>query len=200
MEETQPGINEMVKNSAKLLEKNGAKLVDVSMLDPKYSIADYTIIQRSGVSSNLSRYDGVRYGHDRSHFGSEAKRRIMLGTYALSSGFYDAYYRRAQQVRMLLKQDFDRIFDQVDVILAPTSPSTALPLGSSFNHPMFGEIADVLIEGSSLVGLTGVNVPVGLLNGLPVGMQLVANHFEEQKILNLAYAYENLVNWKENTV
>lgn len=196
MSDTQPGINDLVKKSALQLEKLGATLVEVSMLDPKYSIADYTIIQRSGVSSNLSRYDGVRYGHDRTLLGSEAKRRIMLGTYALSSGFYDAYYLRAQQVRMLLKRDFDRIFTQVDAILAPTSPSTALPIGSSLNHPMFGEIADVLIEGSSLTGHTGVNIPVGLIKGLPVGTQLIANHFCEQTILNLAYAYEQATNWK----
>lgn len=200
MSETQPGINDLVQNSAKVLEKLGAKLVNVSMLDPKYSIADYTIIQRSGVSSNLTRYDGVRYGNDRTYFGSEAKRRIMLGTYALSSGYYDAYYRRAMQVRMLLKQDFDRIFEQVDLILAPTSPSTALPVGSSLNHPMFGEIADLLIEGSSLAGLTGINIPVGLLAGLPVGMQLIGRQFAEQLVLNTAFAYEQATSWKENTL
>lgn len=196
--DAQPGINELVKKATKQLKELGAELIEISLMDPKYSIADYTIIQRSGVSSNLSRYDGVRYGNDRSFFGSEAKRRIMLGTYALSSGFYDAYYRRAQQVRMLLRRDFDRVFSQVDLILAPTSPSTALPIGSSLNHPMFGEIADILIEGSSLAGLTGINVPVGLLGGLPVGMQLVANHFEEQIILNAAFAYEQSIDWKTN--
>lgn len=196
LSDAQPGINDLTKAAALKLESLGATLVEVSLMDPKYSIADYTIIQRSGVSSNLSRYDGVRYGFDRTHFGSEAKRRIMLGTYALSSGFYDAYYRRAQQVRMLVRQDFDRVFTQVDAILSPTSPSTALPLGSSFNHPMFGEIADILIEGSSLAGLTGINMPVGLLSGLPVGMQLVANHFQEQTILNLSYAYEQAIDWK----
>lgn len=200
MKETQPGINDLVQQAAKQLEKLGAKLVEVSMLDPKYSIADYTIIQRAGVSSNLSRFDGVRYGHDRTYFGPEAKRRIMLGTYALSSGYYDAYYKRAQQVRMLLKRDFDRLFTSVDAILAPTSPSTALPIGSSLDQSMFGELADLLIEGSSLAGLTGVNVPVGLLKGLPVGMQLMANHFAEQTILNLAYAYEQSTNWKGNTL
>jgi aspartyl-tRNA(Asn)/glutamyl-tRNA(Gln) amidotransferase subunit A len=200
MAATQPGINDLVQKSAQQLEKLGAKLVEVSLLDPKYSIADYTIIQRSGVSSNLSRFDGVRYGHPRTAFGSEAKRRIMLGTYALSSGYYDAYYRRAQQVRMLLKRDFDRVFDHVDAILAPTNPSTALPLGSSLNQSMFGELSDLLIEGSSLAGLTGVNVPIGLLSGLPVGMQLMANHFQEQTILNLAYAYEQSINWKDNTL
>lgn len=196
--DTQPGINEMVMKSTKHLESLGATLVEVSMMDPKYSIADYTIIQRAGVSSNLSRYDGVRYGHGREVFGAEAKRRIMLGSYALSSGYYDAYYKRAQQVRMLLKRDFDRIFSQVDVILAPTSPSTALPLGATTGQSMFGELSDLLIEGSSLAGITGVNVPVGLLSGLPVGMQLMANHFEEQVIFNCAYAYEQSTSWKEN--
>lgn len=196
--DTQVGINEMVLDSAKKLEELGAKLVEVSMMDPKYSIADYTIIQRAGVSSNLSRYDGVRYGKGREFFGSEAKRRIMLGSYALSSGYYDAYYKRAQQVRMLLKRDFDRIFKAVDVILSPTAPSTALPLGATEGQSMFGELADLLIEGSSLAGLTGVNVPVGLLSGLPVGMQLIGNHFQEQLILNTAYAYEQATNWQDN--
>lgn len=197
--DTQAGINDMVMQSAKHLESLGAKLVEVTMMDPKYSIADYTIIQRAGVSSNLSRYDGVRYDQGREYFGSEAKRRIMLGSYALSSGYYDAYYKRAQQVRMLLKRDFDRIFSTVDVILSPTAPSTALPLGATEGQSMFGEISDLLIEGSSLAGLTGVNVPVGLLSGLPVGMQLIGNHFEEQLILNTAYAYEQSTSWKENT-
>lgn len=196
--DTQSGINEMVRSAAKHLESLGCKLVEVSMMNPKYSLADYTIIQRAGVSSNLSRFDGVRYGYGREAFGSEAKRRIMLGSYALSSGYYDAYYKRAQQVRMLLKRDFDRIFSQVDVILSPTAPSTALPLGSSLNQSMFGELSDLLLEGSSLAGLTGVNVPVGLLAGLPVGMQLIANHFEEQTLFNLAYAYEQSTSWKEN--
>ncbi|MFZ2199302.1 MAG: Asp-tRNA(Asn)/Glu-tRNA(Gln) amidotransferase subunit GatA [Microgenomates group bacterium] len=198
MKETQSGINDMVMQSAKQLEKLGATLVDISLMDPKFGIADYTIIQRAGVSSNLSRYDGVRYGNDRSFFGEEAKRRIMLGSYALSSGYYDAYYKRAQQVRMLLKRDFDRIFSQVDVILSPTAPSTALPIGATLNQSMFGELADLLIEGSSLAGLSAINVPVGLLSGLPVGMQIIANHFEEQKVLNAAYAYEQATSWKEN--
>lgn len=196
--DTQTGINEMVRAAAKHLESLGAKLIEVSIMDPKYGIADYTIIQRAGVSSNLSRFDGVRYGHGREMFGPEAKRRIMLGSYALSSGYYDAYYKRAQQVRMLLKRDFDRIFSQVDVILSPTAPSTALPLGASLNQSMFGELTDLLIEGSSLAGLTAVNVPVGLLSGLPVGMQIIGNHFEEQTILNVAYAYEQSTTWQEN--
>lgn len=197
MKESQAGINDMVMKSAKQLESLGATLVEVNLMDPKFGIADYTIIQRAGVSSNLSRYDGVRYGNDRTYFGKEAKRRVMLGSYALSSGYYDAYYKRAQQVRMLLKQDFDRIFSQVDLIMSPTAPSTALPIGSTLNEAMFGELSDLLIEGSSLAGLTAVNIPVGLLGGLPVGAQIIGNHFQEQQVLNAAYAYEQKVNWKE---
>ncbi|MBT7913935.1 Asp-tRNA(Asn)/Glu-tRNA(Gln) amidotransferase subunit GatA, partial [Candidatus Bathyarchaeota archaeon] len=170
---------------------------EISLMDPKYSIADYTILQRSEVSSNLARYDGIRFGNDRTHFASEAKRRIMLGTYALSSGYYDAYYKRAQQVRMLLKRDFDQVFDSVDLILAPTNPSTALQVGDTLNQAMFGELSDLLLEASSLVGLTGINMPVGFLNNLPVGMQLVAPQFQEQLVFNSALAYEQATNWKE---
>ena len=195
---TQVGINELVMRAAKQLESLGAILVDVSLLDPKYSIADYTILQRSEVSSNLARYTGVRYGHDRSFFGDEAKRRIMLGTYALSSGYYDAYYKKAEKVRELLKQDFARVFTQVDLILSPTAPTTAMSVGATAGESMFGELADVLVEASSLSGLTGINIPVGLLSGLPVGAQLIGSHFQEQTVLNVAQAYEQSTNWKEN--
>lgn len=200
LSEAMSGINQLVKAAARVLESQGAELIDLSLLNPKYSIADYTIIQRSEVSSNLARYTGVRYGNDRSFFGREAKRRIMLGTYALSSGYYDAYYKRAQQVRMLLKQDFDKAFASVDLILAPTSPTTALAVGDTVNQAMFGELADVLVEASSLVGLTGINIPVGFRAGLPVGMQLFAPQFAEQTVLNAAFAYEQSVNWRENNV
>ena len=198
MKDAQEGINQLVLDAAKQMEKLGAKIIEISMLDPKYSIAVYTIVQRSEVSSNLGRFDGIRYGNDRSDMGPEAKRRIMLGTYALSSGYYDAYYKKAQKVRTLLKKDFDRVFKSVDAVLAPTSPSTALPVGSSLNHPMFGEIADVLVEASSMAGLTGINIPVGFIGKLPVGMQIVGNYFQEQTVLNLAHAYETSVDWRQN--
>ena len=190
MEKTQKGINEMVLRTVKKLQSLGAKVKQVSILDPKYSIADYTIIQRAEVSSNLARYDGVRYGNGRDFFGEEAKKRVMLGTYVLSAGYYDAYYKKAQKVRMLMKKDFDRVFAEVDVIISPTTASTALPVGSSKSHPMFGEIMDVLLESSALVGLCGITVPVGSLKGLPVGMQFMGNHFQEQIILNFAHTYE----------
>lgn len=195
---SQPGVNELVKKAAKQLESLGATLVDISLLNPKYSIADYTIIQRSEVSSNLARYDGIRYGQDRSFFGDEAKRRIMLGTYALSSGYYEAYYKKATAVRELLKQDYSKVFESIDLILAPTSPSTAVTVGSTLNQSMFGELADVLIEASSLTGHPGINIPVGLLSGMPVGAQLIGPHFSEQLVLNTARAYEISTNWKDN--
>jgi aspartyl-tRNA(Asn)/glutamyl-tRNA(Gln) amidotransferase subunit A len=198
MEGTQAGINDLVKKAAKVYEKLGAKLVPLSLIDPKYSIADYTILMRSEVASNLARFDGIRYGNDRSYFGDEAKRRIMLGTYALSSGYYDAYYKKADAVRELLKQDYQKAFEQVDVILAPTAPTTAMKVGSTSGQSMFGELADVLVEASSLTGLTGINIPVGLVGGMPVGAQIISGHLNEQKVLNLAYAYETNTNWKEN--
>lgn len=190
LDSAMPGVNDLVKKAARKLASLGAELVPVHLLDPKYSIADYTIIQRSEVSSNLGRYDGIRYGNDRSYFGREAKRRIMLGTYALSSGYYDAYYKKAQQVRMLLSQDFERVFAEVDLILAPTSPNTSMKVGDTLGQSMFGELADVLVEASSLSGLTGINLPVGELDGLPVGMQLIGPQFGEQTVLNAALAYE----------
>ncbi len=174
-------------------EKLGAEIVDLKddIFDPKYSIAVYTVIQRSEVSSNLARYDGIRYGHGREFFGDEAKRRVMLGTYTLSAGYYDAYYKKAQQVRTLIIEDFARVFQKVDVLLAPTSPSTALPLGSSKNHPMFGEMADVLVEPSSIAGITGINIPAGFSpDKLPVGIQIMGPQFAEEMILNVAYQFE----------
>ncbi len=193
-----PGVNDLVKKVASVCEKLGATIIPVHILDPKYSIANYTIIQRSEVSSNLARYDGIRYGNDRTFMGAEAKRRIMLGTYALSSGYKDAYYKKAEAVRELLKQDFTRVFESVDVLLAPTSPTTALSLGSSQDQAMFGELQDMLLEASSLAGLPSINVPCGLIGKLPVGAQFIAPHWGEQRVLNVAHAYEQVSNWKEN--
>lgn len=198
LKDAQSGINNLIIEASKQLEKAGAKLIEISLLDPKYSIADYTIIQRAEVSSNLARYTGVRYGGGRELLGAEAKRRIMLGTYALSSGYYDAYYKKGEAVRQLLKDDFSRVFESVDLILAPTTPTTSLPVGASADSAMFGELADVLVEASSLAGLTGINIPVGFVGGLPVGMQLIGRHFAESTVLAVAHAYEQSVNWKDN--
>jgi aspartyl-tRNA(Asn)/glutamyl-tRNA(Gln) amidotransferase subunit A len=156
----------------------------------------YTILQRSEVSSNLARYDGIRYGKQRRDFGNEAKRRIMLGTYTLSAGYYDAYYKKAQQVRTLMVKDFEKAFTQVDVIVSPTSPSLAMKLGASNASPMFGEIADMLVEPSSIAGLPGISVPCGFgKNGLPIGLQIMGKQFAEELIINVAYRYEQATNW-----
>ena len=189
------GVDEEVKqkvmDSIKVFEKSGAKIKRVKMFVPKYAIAVYTILQRSEVSSNLARYDGIRYGHNRSYLGDEAKRRIMLGTYTLSAGYYDQYYNKALKVRTVIVEDFRKAFSKVDILITPTSPSPALPVGASKGHPMFGEMADVLVEPSSIAGLPGINVPCGLTkDGLPVGVQIMGPQFSEELIIRAAYTFE----------
>jgi aspartyl-tRNA(Asn)/glutamyl-tRNA(Gln) amidotransferase subunit A len=184
-------VEETVKKAIKKYEEMGAVIEVIKLFDPKYAIDVYTIIQRSEVSSNLARYDGIRYGKGRKAMGSEAKRRIMFGTYALSSGYYDQYYSKAQKVRTVIINDFNKAFEKVDVILAPTSPSLALPIGSSKDAAMFGEIADVLVEPSSIAGLAGINIPVGhSQSGLPIGMQIIGPQFSEKLVISTAFEYE----------
>ncbi len=179
-------VRKIINSKIKDLEKIGFKTKEISLLDPKYSIAVYTIVQRAEVSSNLARYDGIRYGSGRDNFGQEAKRRVMLGTHVLSSGYYDEYYRKGQKVRTQIKRDLDRAFQQVDAVVAPTSPTTALKIGESKKSPMFGEMQDVLVEASSLAGLPGISVNAGFSNKLPVGIQFFAPQFKEKLILQIA--------------
>lgn len=191
-----------VMDAIKLMEKKGHTVKKVNMLSPKYSISVYTIIQRAEVSSNLGRYTGIRYGLGREHFGKESKKRIMLGTYTLSQGHYDALYKKAQQVKTLIINDFKRIFEDVDVIISPTTPITALKLGEFANYPFFGEVMDQLQEPSTVAGLPGISIPVGLdKNELPIGLQVMGRPFEESTILNAAYQIEQelrfLDTWKE---
>lgn len=188
--ELQEGVRKRVEEGIEVLKRLGAKIIPVSLLHPKYSIAVYTIIQRSEVSSNLARYDGIRYGYDRTFFGEEAKRRIMLGTYTLSSGYYDQYYSQAQKIRTLIVKDFERVFREVDVIVAPASPSVALPIGASKESAMFGELQDVLFEASSLAGLPGISIPCGFVDKLPVGIQFIGPQFAEEIIFRSAWAFE----------
>lgn len=184
-------IVESVKNAMRLLERKGHKVKKIKLLDPKYSISDYTIIQRAEVSSNLGRYDGIRYGGGRELFGEEAKRRIMLGTYTLAHGYYDAYYKKAQQVRTLIIEDFKRVFQDVDLIAAPTTPITAIRLGDFKNYPFFGETMDVLAEPGAMAGIPAISIPTGLdSKHLPIGMQFMAPQFEEGRLLDIAYQYE----------
>lgn len=194
------GIDEEVKdNTLKAIEvfKNlGAEVKEISLLDPKYSVAVYTILQRSEVSSNLARYDGIRYGNDRCFFGQEAKRRIMLGTYTLSSGYFDQYYLKAQMVRTLICKDFENAFENVDLIIGPTSPCTALSLGVTENASMFGELQDILVEPSTMAGLPGINLICGFSSdGLPTGLQIIGPQFSEELILKTGFAYEQATEW-----
>lgn len=189
------GLHSDVRNSVsmsiKLLEKFGHSLKKIKLLHPKYVTSVYTILQRAEVSSNLSRYDGIRYGNGRSFFGEEAKRRIMLGTYTLSYGYYDAYYKKAQKVRTIIVEDFKTVFKDVDVVVCPTMPITAMKLGEYENYPFYGELMDVLNGSAAIAGLPAMNIPVGLdSNSLPIGMQIIGQHFGEETILNLAYQFE----------
>ncbi|HZU67360.1 MAG TPA: Asp-tRNA(Asn)/Glu-tRNA(Gln) amidotransferase subunit GatA [Ktedonobacteraceae bacterium] len=191
-----PEIVAAVQKSLQEFERLGHKVKKIKLFDPQYAIAVYTILQRSEVSSNLARYDGIRYGFGREAFGEEAQRRIMLGTYSLSAGYYDAYYAKAQKVRTLIVEDFAKAFEEVDVVIGPTSPSTALPVGSSKDHPMFGEISDVLVEPSTIAGLPGISMCCGFSSELlPISMQIIGPYFIEDLILNLAYQYEQVTDW-----
>lgn len=194
-------VKDAVIAAGKLYEKHGATVETVSLsetlkentvLVPDYAIGVYTVIQRSEVSSNLARYDGIRYGNPRSYFGAEAKRRIMLGTFTLSTGYADKYYVRAQQVRNLYIKNFQQLFSQYDVLISTPSPGYAPKVGSSEGDPMFGEIVDMLNEPSSLAGLPGASVPCykDETTGLYLGLSIMANHFEEEKIFQAAYLYE----------
>ncbi len=186
-----PEVTKVVETAIAYLEKFGAKIKKLKLFPPTYAIAVYTIIQRAEVSSNLARYDGVRFGFGRERFGDEAKRRIMLGTYTLSAGYYDQYYNKALKVRTKIIEDFEQALKEVDVIVSPTSPSPALPVGSSKNHPMFGEMADVLVEPSTIAGLPGINIPCGFSKDmLPIGFQIIGSQFSEEKIISVAQMYQ----------
>lgn len=179
-----------VMETVKVFENLGASVTKVETLDPKYAIGVYTVIQRSEVSSNLSRYDGIRYGSARQNFGEEAKRRIMLGSFTLSSGYNDKYYKKAQSVRTLYIENFNNLFKKFDCLIGPTMPTVAPKIGVTKGQAMFGEMADILAEPSSISGLPAISVPCGFVDGLPVGLQIIGKQFDEAKILNIAYSYE----------
>lgn len=199
-----------IEETLLVLEKAGAEIIEIDLLDPKYSIAVYTIVCRSEVSSNLSRIDGIRYGHNSEKeaesiieqitfnrgegFGNEAKQRSMTGAYTLSAGYYDAYYKKAQQVRTLIIEDFRKAFESIDVIISPTMPTTAPKLGVTDNNPLFGEIADQLTEPSALAGLPCISIPVGFDSKvLPIGMQIIGKQFDELGVLSVANNAEKLI-------
>lgn len=180
-----------LEKSIEVFKKIGFKTKKVKLLSPNYAISVYTIIQRAEVSSNLARYDGIRYGNDRTYFGSEAKRRVMLGTYTLSYGYYDAFYKKAQKVRTLIINDFKRVFKEVDFVIGTPTPITALKLGEFSKYPFFGELMDKFNEPGAMAGIPGVSLPIGLdRNGLPMSLQLMGNYFRESDILNASYQFE----------
>ncbi len=200
-------VRNSVENAIENYRKLGAEIVDIELPNSKYSIAVYYILATAEASSNLARFDGVRYGFraENAHelremyqktreegFGAEVKRRIMLGTYVLSSGYYDAYYAKAQKVRTLLKQDFNNAFEKCDAILTPTSPTTAFKIGEKSDDPLAMYLSDVYTASANLAGIPGVSVPCGLSSeGLPIGLQLVGQNWSEDILLNLTNVYEN---------
>jgi aspartyl-tRNA(Asn)/glutamyl-tRNA(Gln) amidotransferase subunit A len=202
----EPDVIEKVRNAVKVLESLGAVCEDVSLPNTDYGIADYQIISRAEASANLARFDGTRYGYraedvdslidmykkTRSDgFGPEVKLRIMLGTYALSAGYYDAYYLKAQKVRTLIKRDFDEAFKKFDVVVTPTSPTTAFRIGEKMDDPITMYLSDIFTVNCNIAGIPGISVPCGFdLAGLPIGLQIMAKPFDEQIIFRVAYTFE----------
>ena len=206
----QDGVRESVRAAIETLESLGASVEPVSLPTTRYALACYYIIAPSECSANLARYDGVKYGFsyqdtqnmweamERTRaggFGPEVKRRVILGAYALSAGYYDAYYLKAQQARTLIRRDFDRVFEQVDALVTPTSPVVAFRLGEKINDPVEMYLIDVCTVPANIAGLPGISVPCGFSQGLPVGMQIIGPHLSEQRLLNIAYAYEQATQW-----
>ena len=203
-------VETAVKEAMKKLESLGAIPVEISLPHTEYAVAAYYILATSEASSNLARYDGVKYGlrvegddlidmymkTREDGFGAEVKRRIILGTYALSSGYYDAYYRKAQQVRTLIKQDFDKAFEDVDVVVTPTTPAPAFKIGEKMEDPLQMYLTDILTISVNLAGVPGISVPCGFTSGgLPVGLQIIGKDFDEESVLKTAYAYEQGTEW-----
>jgi len=199
-----------IKDAIKKLESLGATSVEISLPHTEYAVATYYVLATSEASSNLARYDGVKYGlrvegkdlmdmyvNTRAQgFGAEVKRRIMLGTFTLSSGYYDAYYRKAQQVRTLIKQDFEKAFNSVDVIATPTSPTAAFKMGEKTSDPLQMYLSDIFTISVNLAGVPGISIPCGFTsNNLPIGLQIIGKHFDEETILKVSYAYEQSTEW-----
>ncbi|MER2008095.1 MAG: Asp-tRNA(Asn)/Glu-tRNA(Gln) amidotransferase subunit GatA [Psychrobacillus sp.] len=212
------GVGEASKQSVldalKVLESLGATWEEVSLPHSKYALAAYYLLSSSEASSNLARFDGIRYGFRADNvenlmelyketraqgFGDEVKRRIMLGTYSLSAGSYDAYYRKAQQVRTLIKQDFDNVFDKYDVIIGPTTPTPAFKIGENVKDPLTMYAHDILTIPVNLAGVPGISIPCGFSDGLPLGLQIIGKYFDEATIYRVAHAYEQATSFHKQT-
>ena len=204
-------VSEAVKNAVMTIEGLGAEFVEVSLPHTEYALAVYYVIAPSEASSNLARYDGVKYGlRDKNKndliemykstrsmgFGSEVKRRIIIGTYCLSSGYYDAYYKKASQVRTLIIEDFKRAFKSCDVLLSPVAPTPAFKIGERTKDPLTMYLSDIFTLSANLAGIPGMSVPCGFSSqGLPIGLQIMGKHFNEEKMIKVAYNFEQATNF-----
>ncbi|RJQ53699.1 MAG: Asp-tRNA(Asn)/Glu-tRNA(Gln) amidotransferase subunit GatA [Actinobacteria bacterium] len=206
----QKEINFAIDNAGLLFEQLGASLDYVSLPHLEYALPAYYIIGPAEASSNLARFDGVRYGYRTADaddmlemymktraegFGAESKRRIMLGTYALSAGYYEAYYGQAQKIRTLIIQDFEKAFEQFDVLISPTSPTTAFGIGEKTGDPLQMYLSDICTIPVNLAGIPAISIPCGIAMGLPIGLQIIGRHFDEQRVLNVAAAFEKAFGW-----
>ncbi len=208
------GVSESVRQSVldalKVYEKLGAVWEEVSLPHSKYALATYYLLSSSEASANLSRFDGVRYGYRTPNaetlmdlyknsraegFGDEVKRRIMLGTFALSSGYYDAYYKKAQKARTLIKKDFEDVFEKYDVIVGPTTPTPAFKIGEKIADPLTMYVNDILTIPVNLAGVPGISVPCGFEAGLPLGLQIIGKHFDEATVYRAAHAFEQATDY-----
>ncbi|HYW89981.1 MAG TPA: amidase family protein, partial [Chloroflexota bacterium] len=211
VEGMEPAVDRTVKAAIDQLHVLGAEVDEVSLPHTQYGLATYYLIAPAECSANLARYDGVKYGASLRHagaslwdiyertrgtcFGREVKRRIILGTYALSSGYYDAYYLKAQKVRTLIKRDFDQVFERFDAVVTPTSPNVAFELGAKTQDPLAMYLNDLFTIPTSLAGLPGISVPAGFADELPVGLQIIGKALDESTVLRIAHAYEQATDW-----
>jgi len=203
-------VAKVIEAAIEEYKKLGAEIIEISLPNTHLAIPAYYVIAPAEASSNLSRFDGVRYGYRcenpvdltdmymRSRgeaFGREVKRRIMTGTYALSAGFYDAYYLKAQKIRRLVSEDFKSAFEKVDVIMGPVAPETAFKLGEKTSDPISMYLTDIYTIALNLAGLPGMSIPAGMANNMPVGLQIIGNMFTEAKMLNVAHQYQQATDW-----
>ncbi|MGB9639477.1 MAG: amidase family protein, partial [Anaerolineales bacterium] len=209
----QQEVEQALRAAIQHLQTLGAEIIEISLPYTQYALPVYYLIAPAEASANLARYDGIRYGPRAQaqsmwdiyyqtrgeRFGAEVKRRIMLGTYALSAGYYDAYYGKAQKVRTLIKQDFEKAFRRVDIIAAPVTPSTAFRFGEHVQDPLAMYLEDIYTLPANLAGIPGLAIPVGLDNlGLPIGMQMMAAHFQEEKLFKVAHDYQLSTRWHKH--
>ncbi|WP_455207132.1 Asp-tRNA(Asn)/Glu-tRNA(Gln) amidotransferase subunit GatA [Kaarinaea lacus] len=207
-------VAKVVDDAMKQYQDMGAELVEISLPNTKTAVSTYYVVAPAECSSNLSRFDGVRFGYrcnnpkdledlyKRSRgegFGPEVKRRIMIGTYVLSAGYYDAYYLKAQKLRHLISDDFKQAFEKVDVIMGPTSPTVAFKIGERMDDPVSMYLSDAYTIATNLAGLPGISIPAGLSNGLPVGLQIIGGYFQEAKLLNVAHQFQQQTDWHKQT-